>query len=82
MYLAADEPIIVAKQSALAEFVEEHGIGLALGDLSKLEVAMRSITKEQYDQMLERTHQIGNLVRQNFPIKRAAFEMISNLEWR
>lgn len=82
MYLAADEPIIVAKQSALANFVEAHEIGLVLDDLSELEPALQSITNDQYDLMIEKVHRIGNLVRINFPIKRAALEMITKLEWK
>lgn len=82
MYLAADEPLIVAKQAALAEFVEAHGIGIVLNDLSELTAQLATVTPETYAAMLERVHRVGNLVRQNFPIKRAAMEMIDRLEWR
>lgn len=82
VYLAADEPIIVAKQSALADFVKTRGIGLVLNDLSELESALRSVTNDQYGLMIEKVHRIGNLVRINFPIKHAALEMIEKLEWK
>lgn len=82
MYLAAGEPIIVAKQLALANSVEAHEIGLVLNNLSELEPALQSITNDQYDLMIEKVHRIGNLVRINFPIKRAALEMITKLEWK
>lgn len=81
MYLAADEPLIVARQAAIAPFVEKHGIGLVVDDLSQLKEAIDQLSEAEYHEMAERTHRIGNLIRQNFPIKRAVIEMIAKLEW-
>ena len=37
LYLSSGKPVIVWKQSALAPFVEENGLGVAVGSLAELE---------------------------------------------
>lgn len=82
MYLAADEPLIVARQAAISNFVEKHGLGLVIDDLSQLADRLNQLTADEYGQMQARVHRVGNLIRTNYPIKRAAIEMINQLEWQ
>lgn len=81
LYLASDLPIIVSKDSALANFVERNQIGLVIDDLSQLNSCYDDLTEEKYGELLENTQRIGKLVRENFPIKRAIFKVLEKLEF-
>lgn len=53
LYLAAGLPVIVWQQSAMATFVENHGIGICIRSLEELETALNNISTQQYHLMKE-----------------------------
>lgn len=53
LYLAAGVPLIVWKESALARYVKDNGIGICLGSLTELNKAINSISEEEYIHMCE-----------------------------
>lgn len=62
MYLAADEPVIVYKDSAAADFVLKNGIGLVISDLRQIEKEFNKMDEEKYQKIFQNTHRIGSLV--------------------
>lgn len=48
LYLAAGLPVIVWKESALAPFVEKHGVGLSVGSLRELEPKLNAMSESDY----------------------------------
>lgn len=52
LYVASGLPVIVWKEAAIAEFVENHGIGISTDSITNLEELI-SIPDEQYTQMQE-----------------------------
>ena len=58
LYIAAGLPLIVWKESALADYVKEKGIGICLNSLNELDIILKNLDKKQYDTIL---HNIFNL---------------------
>lgn len=81
MYLAADLPVIVASQSAMAKYVEANNIGIVIDDLTELPKIPEKISPEDYEKMIINVHRIGNLVREGFPMKWAVMQMINQLDF-
>jgi len=55
LYLASGIPVILWEQSALAEFVKAHGVGITVASLNDLESAISGISEEEYLKMLQNT---------------------------
>lgn len=51
LYIRCGLPIIIWKEAALAPFIVEHGLGLAIGSLEELDTLLPSVTPEQYSRM-------------------------------
>lgn len=81
MYLAADLPVIVASQSAMAEYVKENNIGVVIDSLDELPKIPERLTQEQYGEMMFNVNRIGKLVREGFPMKWAVMQMINKMDF-
>jgi hypothetical protein len=67
LYLASGIPIIVWKESALAEFVEEHKCGISVYALNKLKEQLSSIDIKDYQKIVSFTNKVaGNIVSGKF----------------
>ena len=53
LYLAAGVPVIVWKESALAEYVEKNRVGLAVRDLRELKNVLNDLQEQEYNEMME-----------------------------
>ena len=63
LYLAAQLPVIIWSQAALADFVEENGVGIVIDDLNHLEVTLAKVTDDQYTKMLDNIEKISKKVK-------------------
>ena len=54
MYIAAGIPVIISKESALAEYVEENKLGISISSLTELEE--RVINQDKEEMQLIRKH--------------------------
>lgn len=52
LYIAAGLPVIVWKEAAIANFVQEHGIGFSISSLHEISSIIDSLTNEDYQKML------------------------------
>lgn len=50
-YLRAGIPVIVWKQAAMAPFIEEQGVGIAVDSLSEIDSRLAALSAEDYKQM-------------------------------
>lgn len=66
LYIAAEIPIIIWKQAALAEYVTAKGIGIAIDNLAELELAVGAVSKEAYKQMKENLKGIAKKIREGY----------------
>lgn len=58
LYLASGFPVIVWREAAIAEYVEQHHVGLTLQSLEHLKNQLDQISDEQYRQMCQNVVQV------------------------
>lgn len=51
LYIASELPVIIWKEAALAPFVTENGLGLAVDSLEEIPEKIRELSKEDYEKM-------------------------------
>ncbi|MDE3305032.1 hypothetical protein LTZ12_08955 [Lacticaseibacillus paracasei] len=64
MFLASGLPVIVWRQSAIANFVESNNLGLAVDSLAESESAIQNITDEKYNKLTANVRSFGLQLRQ------------------
>ncbi len=69
LYIAAGVPVIVWKESALARFVEENGIGFCVNNLKDLPEIMNKMNTANYAKMAERVDKVGRIVRRGIHLQ-------------
>ncbi|GFH40712.1 beta-1,6-galactofuranosyltransferase [Pseudolactococcus insecticola] len=75
-YLAGGIPVIVASNSAHADFVREKNIGLVLDDLNQIDAILDAMTAEDYQKMLDALKPYQEAVSTGFFTKRALMEAL------
>ncbi len=63
LYLASGMPVIVWKQAAMADFVLEKGVGIAVDNLYELDTAIAAVSEEAYAAMCANACRIGGQLR-------------------
>lgn len=63
LYLACGMPVIVWKESALATWLANHHVALAISSLNALEAAIAGITDTEYKDMVNAARELGNHLR-------------------
>lgn len=71
LYLAAGFPVIIWSQAALAPFITENGLGLAVDSLAELPAVFDGLTTEEYARMRENVRRVGTGLRTGEQIRRA-----------
>lgn len=72
LYLAAGFPVIIWKQAALAPFITENGLGLAVDSLEELPALFEKLTEEDYRRMVAQAAAYGAQLRGGDFMRRAA----------
>lgn len=68
LYLSSGIPVLIWKKAALAKFIEEKNIGLAIDDLNNLDKALSELSSEDYQQMVKNAQLIAQKLRNGFYI--------------
>ena len=71
LYLASGFPIIVWRQSALADFVSKNNCGILVDSLFEIAGTLKSIHKKDYQELIENSKKIGEKIRQGYFLKTA-----------
>ena len=58
MYIAAQLPVIIWKQAAMAEFVVENEIGFAIDSIEDIDTVLSNMTEERYGHILDNLRKI------------------------
>ena len=69
LYLASGFPIIVWKQSALADFVRNNNCGILVNSLFEIAETLKSISEDEYQEMIKNSKRIGEKIRQGHYLK-------------
>ena len=71
LYLASVFPIIVWKQSALADFVRNNNCGILVNSLFEIAETLKSISEDEYKELIKNSKIIGEKIRQGYYLKTA-----------
>ena len=63
LYLACGIPVMVWDQSALADYVVEHHLGIAVGSLEELPRRLQHMTREEYQTLCQSAREMGARLR-------------------
>ena len=74
LYLASNFPIIVWRQSALADFVKKYNCGIIIDSLYEIAGILESMNEEKYQQLIDNCKKIGKKIRQGDYLKKALEE--------
>ncbi len=79
LYLATGIPVIVWKESAVADFVIKNKVGIVVDSLQNLETEISNITPIEYDEMLKNTNRISQNLRSGYYFYQALDKCLANL---
>ncbi len=79
LYLAAGFPVIVWSQAAIADYVREEQVGIAVNSLRDLPEVLAGIDDDQYAQMKQNAQRVSEKIRNGYYTK-TALERISSIE--
>lgn len=71
LYLASNFPIIVWRQSALADFVKKYNCGIIIDSLYEIAGVLESMNEEKYQQLIDNCKKIGEKIRRGYYLKTA-----------
>ena len=80
LYLASGIPVIIWKEAALAPFVVQNGLGIAVSSLNELPEALAQIDESQYEEMTKNAARWGERIRKGYFFRNAyaqALELLS-----
>lgn len=71
LYLASGFPIIVWRQSALADFVRNNNCGILVNSLFEILESLESMSEDEYQELVKNSKRIGEKIRQGYYLKTA-----------
>lgn len=71
MYLSHGLPVIVWKEAAVANFIVDNHLGLAIDNLDELDATIQTISDEQISDLLDHVNQFGALIRNGWFTRQA-----------
>ena len=71
LYLASGFPIIVWRQSALADFVRKNNCGILVDSLFEIADRLDSISNDEYEELIRNSKKIGDNIRNGYYLKTA-----------
>lgn len=76
MYLVAKLPVICWEESAVAQFVKKHNIGICINNLNEIEDILSNLTNEQYYTMKKNVIKISNQLNKGYYTKKVINRII------
>ena len=77
LYIRCGLPIIIWRNAAMSQFIEENGIGICVNSLRDIDIIYKNLTKEKYDKMCDNVQHINHLISEGWYFKRAISKIIS-----
>lgn len=78
LYLASGIPVVIWAEAALAQFVTEQGVGIAVDSMEQARERILSMTQEEYDGICQNARNIGKKLREGGYLK-AALEQVTGV---
>ena len=80
LYLASGIPVIVWKEAAMADFVSENQVGIAVKDLYEIGDRISELSDEEYKSMKENAINISSKLRRGFFFEAAIKTVLGKIE--
>lgn len=80
LYLVSGLPVIIWKQAALADLIEKENLGIIIDNLYELEEKILSVSKEEYEVMLNNVEQYREKLKRGEFLKNAIKEIEKRIE--
>lgn len=80
LYISSGLPVVVWKQSAVAEFVRENHVGLVVDDLNKLDIILKNLNNTDYENLVKNSRIISAKMRKGFYTKTVLKKCIDYLD--
>ncbi len=80
LYLASNMPVIVWKESALADYVCKNKLGFAVASLDEIAKQIRTLSSRDYKTMCESARHEGEKLRNGYYTKQALQKAIHLIE--
>ena len=77
LYIAAGIPVIVWDQAAIAKFVLENHLGIAVSSLENIHEILENISEDEYKDMKENAERIGRKLREGYYFKTALYKAVN-----
>ena len=77
LYLSSGLPVIVWKESALAEFISSKKLGLVISSLYELSDILETITEKQYQEFVENIQEVREKLKKGFYLKKSINEILT-----
>ena len=74
LYIIAQLPIIIWKEAAMAQFVEDEKIGITINSLDEIESRINTLTSDDYENMLNNIEKISHRLKEGYYINKAIKE--------
>ena len=76
LYLAAEKPVIIWKEAALANFVKQNHCGILISSLDEIAEAIKQLSDTEYRKIQQSTQEIGKKVRNGYYLKKAVKDIL------
>ena len=80
LYLVSGLPIIIWKEAAMAQLVEKNKLGFTVSSLEEIKAEIESMSKEQYEEMLDNVCHIGRQLKSGYYLKKALSKCEERIE--
>ena len=77
LYLLSGLPVIVWSKSALAGFIKDNKLGIAIDDLSLLDQEINKLTNDDYNKMVENTRTISKKLQSGYFLNEALNKILN-----
>lgn len=77
LYLVAGIPVIVWKESAMADFVEKNNLGITINSLPDLDEKFNQVSASDYSLMLQNVQSIGEKLRKGYYLRDVVSKVIN-----
>ena len=77
LYLSSGLPVIVWKESALAEFISSQKLGIVISNLYELSDILDTITEKQYQEFVGNIQEVRGKLKKGFYLKKAINEILT-----
>lgn len=82
LYIASGLPVIIWNQAALAPFILENELGIAVSSLEDIEEKTKSLSSEQYERIVQKVLALSKELREGQFTKRAIHTALAKLQKR